>query len=259
MTRVVKVGGRPQGDPALVTALAAAHRATPGSLVVVHGGGDEVSALQKLYGVAAKFNGGRRVTSAIDLEIVRMALSGSANKRLVAALVSAGATAVGLSGEDAALVLARALDVERFGFVGTPTRIRSALLEHLLNGGYLPVISPVSRAEVAGRGGEVTLNVNGDDAASAIAVALGAEELLLVSDVAGVLVDQAPVSSLAPDEARRLIEQGVAAGGMSAKLEAALAALDGGVERVRISDIAAIEDLGRGTVLTRVGKGSVYA
>jgi acetylglutamate kinase len=259
MTRVVKVGGRPQGDPALITALSSAHRAAPGSLVVVHGGGDEVSALQKLYGTEAKFSGGRRITSAIDLEIVRMALSGSANKRLVAALVGAGAAAVGLSGEDAGLVLARALDVERFGFAGTPTRVRSALLEHLLTGGYLPVVSPVSRAETGAGNGEVTLNVNGDDAASAIAVALGAEELLLVSDVAGVLVDQAPVSSLGPDEARRLIDDGVAAGGMGAKLEAALAALDGGVERVRISDIAAIEDLGRGTVLTRVARGSVCA
>jgi acetylglutamate kinase len=251
MTRVVKVGGRPQGDPALVTALAAAHRAAPGSLVVVHGGGDEVSALQKLYGTEARFSGGRRVTSAVDLEIVRMALSGSANKRLVAALVGMGAAAVGLSGEDGALVLARVLDVERFGFAGTPTKVRSALLEHLLHGGYLPVISPVSRGDAGS--GAVTLNVNGDDAASAIAVALGADELLLVSDVEGVLVDEAPVSSLGVDDARRLIDDGVAVGGMSAKLEAALAALEGGVERVRISDIAAIGSTHRGTVLTRLG------
>jgi acetylglutamate kinase len=251
MTRVVKVGGRPQSDPALIAALASAHGETPGALVVVHGGGDEVSALQKLHGAEAKFSGGRRITSTLDLEIVRMALSGSANKRLVAALVSAGAAAVGLSGEDAALVVARALDVERFGFAGTPARVQSALLEHLLRGGYLPVISPVSRGDTGS--GSVVLNVNGDDAASAIAVALGAEELLLVSDVAGVLVDREPVSLLGPEEARRLIDDGIAVGGMSAKLEAALAALEGGVERVRISDIAAIEDLGRGTVLTRVG------
>jgi acetylglutamate kinase len=251
MTRVVKVGGRAQGHPALIAALSSVHHAAPGSLVVVHGGGDEVSTLQKLHGAEATFTGGRRVTSALDLEIVRMALSGSANKRLVAALVGMGAAAVGLSGEDAGLILARALDVERFGFVGTPTLVRSALLEHLLRGGYLPVISPVSRGE--GETGPVTLNVNGDDAASALAVALGAEELLLVSDVPGVLVEKAPVSWLGADEARRLIDDGIAAGGMSAKLEAAIAALEGGVERVRISDIAAIEDVGRGTVLTRVG------
>ena len=251
MTRVIKIGGRPQRDPSLVAGLAAAHRASPGSLVVVHGGGDEVSALQKLYGAESTFSGGRRVTSAVDLEIVRMALSGSANKRLVAALVGAGIEAVGLSGEDAALIVAQALNAKEFGFVGVPATIRSALLEHLLDGGYLPVISPVSRGDDAS--GAVTLNVNGDDAASAIAVALGAEELLLVSDVEGVRAHGESLTSLGPDEARRLIDDGTAAGGMGAKLEAALAALEGGVERIRISDIAAIADLGRGTVLTRVG------
>jgi acetylglutamate kinase len=251
MTRVIKIGGRPQSDPALVAALSSAHRAAPGSLVLVHGGGDEVSALQKLFGAEAKFSGGRRITSAADLEILRMALSGSANKRLVAALVGAGVAAVGMSGEDAALILARALDVERYGFVGTPIVVQSALLQHLLHGGYLPVLSPVSRGDA--ESGSVALNVNGDDAASAIAVALEADELLLVSDVEGVLVDRSPLSALGADEARRLIDEGIAVGGMSAKLEAALAALEGGVERVRISDIAAIEDLGRGTVLTRVG------
>ena len=86
MTRVIKVGGRPQMDRALPVALAAAHAASPSSLVVVHGGGDEVGMLQRLHGVEARFHGGRRVTSSLDLEIIRMALSGSANKRLVSAL-----------------------------------------------------------------------------------------------------------------------------------------------------------------------------
>jgi acetylglutamate kinase len=261
MTRVIKVGGRPQIDPALSAALAAAHRAAPGSLVVVHGGGDEVSTLQRLHGVVAHFNGGRRVTSALDLEIVRMALSGSANKRLVSALNDAGAPAVGLSGEDAGLLCATPLDREQLGFVGTPTTVNVPFLRHLLDAGYLPVLSPVSRSDDASAagGGGATLNVNGDDAAAAIAVALGAEELLLVSDVEGVLVDAVPVASLGADEARQLIENGTAAGGMGAKLQAAIAALAGGVARIRISDIAAIESLDRGTVLTRVGKGSVFA
>ena len=99
--RVIKVGGRPQLDAALPATLAAAHRRAPGSLVVVHGGGDEVSVLQSLYGVVAQFSGGRRVTSALDLDIVRMALSGSANKRLVSALNDALVSALGVSGEDA--------------------------------------------------------------------------------------------------------------------------------------------------------------
>ena len=113
------------------------------------------------------------------------------------------------------------------------------------------MLSPVSRC--ADQSAGLTLNVNGDDAAAAIAVALEANELLLVSDVAGVLKDGEPVSMLTPDDALRLIDDGTAQGGMAAKLQAALAALDGGVERVRISDIDAIEQLDRGTVLTRVG------
>ena len=249
MTRVIKVGGRPQLDPALVTALAAAARATPGDLVVVHGGGDEVGALQKLYGVEARFSGGRRVTSALDLEIVRMALSGSANKRLVASLVGAGVSAVGLSGEDAGLLRARPLDVATYGYAGRPTAVDVALLRVLLDAGYLPVLSPVSRAEDGMAA--VTLNVNGDDAAAAIAAELGASELLLVSDVEGVRAEGGTVARLDAREARRLIHRGVAAGGMAAKLESALAALEGGVEQVRISDIAAIGSPDRGTVLTR--------
>ena len=249
--RVIKVGGRPQLDPALPAALAGAHRAAPGSLVVVHGGGDEVSTLQKHYGVEAQFSGGRRMTSALDIDIIRMALSGSANKRLVAALNDAGVSAVGLSGEDAGLLRATPTDRARFGFVGTPSGVNEKLVRHLLAGGYLPVLSPVSRSDDPDAG--ATLNVNGDDAASALAVALAAEELLLVSDVEGVRVNGGAVMRLDADEAQRLLENGTAAGGMAAKLEAALAALEGGVARVRISDIAAIGRTDRGTVLTRVG------
>ena len=251
MMRVIKVGGRPQLDPALPAALAAAHRTAPGSVVVVHGGGDEVSTLQRLYGSASQFSGGRRITSALDLEIIRMALSGSANKRLTSALSDQGIAAVGLSGEDAGLLRATPLDREQFGFVGTPAAVNVTLLRHVLTGGYLPVLSPVSRSDDPAAGS--TLNVNGDDAAAAIAVALGANELLLVSDVEGVLVNGAPVAQLEADVAQQLIDDGTAAGGMGAKLQAAIRALEGGVARVRISDIAAIESLDRGTVLTRVG------
>ena len=251
MTRVIKIGGRPQLDPALPAALALAQRAAPGSLVVVHGGGDEVSTLQRMYGVEARFAGGRRITSALDLEIIRMALSGSANKRLVSALLDAGVAALGLSGEDGALLTADPLDPARYGHVGTPSAVNIVLLQHLLSAGYLPVLSPVSRSTDSSSG--ATLNVNGDDAAAAIAAALGADELLLVSDVAGVLLRDQPVSVLGPEDAQRLIDDGTARGGMAAKLQAALAALDGGVQRVRISDIAAIADVHRGTVLTRVG------
>jgi acetylglutamate kinase len=249
-TRVVKIGGRAQSDPALVGALAAAWTAVPGSLVVVHGGGDEVSALQRALGATPTFVGGRRVTSAEDIELLRMALSGSANKRLVSALVSRGVPAVGVSGEDAALLTAAPLDPDRLGYVGDPRQANVSVLQHLLGGGYLPVVSPLSRSE-APAAGSTALNVNGDDAAATIASALEAEELLLVADVAGVLVDGCVVPGLAPGGAGQLIANGAASGGMVAKLEAALAALAGGVARVRIGDVGAIDDSTRGTVVAR--------
>ncbi len=247
---VVKVGGRAQLDPGLPGALAAAWAASPGSLVVVHGGGDEVSALQRAFGATPAFVGGRRVTSAEDIELLRMALSGSANKRLVSALVSRGVAAVGVSGEDAALLTAAPIDPDRLGCVGDPRQVNVAVLEHLLAGGYLPVISPLSRSETPAAG-SAALNVNGDDAAATIAAALGAGELLLVADVAGVLVDGCVVPKLAPVAVGQLIAGGAANGGMVAKLEAALVALANGVTRVRIGDVSAIHDSARGTVVSR--------
>ena len=251
MTRVLKVGGRPQCDAALPKAIASASR-SDGRLVLVHGGGDEVSALQGALGGSTSFVNGRRVTSARDIDIVRMALSGSANKRLVSRLVDEGVRAIGVSGEDAALIVATPMDPEQLGFVGAPTQINVDFLRHLLAGGYLPVVSPVSRDGTGSLG--IALNVNGDDAAAAIAVALDADELALVSDVEGVMSDGAVVPSLTTNEARQLIANGTAVGGMKAKLEAALSAIAGGVKRVRISDIKAIDDPSRGTLLRASGE-----
>ncbi len=253
MTRVIKVGGRPQGDPTLATALAAGWTREGGGMVLVHGGGDEVTALQRAFGTTSSFVGGRRVTTAEDIELVRMALSGSANKRLVSMLVEQGISAVGLSGEDASLISASPMDAKALGHVGVPSRINVAFLRHLLSGGYLPVISPVSRNGTDELG--AALNVNGDDAAAAIAIALGAAELLLVADVPGVLRDGDLIPELTIEEAGSLVADGTARGGMEAKVHAALTALHGGVPQVRISDILAIEDLTRGTVLRCAGEG----
>ncbi|HTE45908.1 MAG TPA: acetylglutamate kinase [Gemmatimonadaceae bacterium] len=252
MTRVIKVGGRPQSDPALAQAIASEWNRGAGRLVLVHGGGDEVSTLQTALGGTTKFVDGRRVTTAKDIDLVRMALSGSANKRLVSALVSGGVQAVGLSGEDAALIGAWPLDAACLGYVGSPKSINVVFLEHLLSGGYLPVISPVSRDESETLG--AALNVNGDDAAAAIAAALGATELLLVADVPGVMRDGEVIRELSPDAALALMADGTAVGGMHAKLQAGLAALAGGVSSVRISDIAAIADTTRGTMLRPIGE-----
>jgi acetylglutamate kinase len=249
VTRVLKIGGRPQADPTLASLIAETWDALSGAMVLVHGGGDDVSALQASMGIAAQFVDGRRVTTAQDLELVRMALSGTANKRLVSSLVREGVRAVGLSGEDASLIAATPIDSVRLGHVGAPQRINSSLLLHLIDGGYLPVVSPVSRN--IGHELGPALNVNADDAAAAIAIAIEATELLIVSDVPGVLVDNEAAETLTAAEAQGLLHDGLASGGMRAKLTAAMAALHGGVPRVRIADLRGITDPNRGTVMQR--------
>lgn len=250
MIRVVKIGGRAQGDSRLAAALCQAWNHSPNSLCVVHGGGDEISSMQRALGREPTFVGGRRVTSRSDLELLRMVLSGLVNKRLVNSLVAAGIPAVGLSGEDDALIGAELIDAVSLGFAGRPTAINVQLLRTLMDAGYMPVISPVGYDSASGKGG--ALNVNGDDAAAGIAVALKAEELLLIADVGGVRGAQGDlVQALSIESARELIASGVAAGGMAAKLESAHAAVLAGVDRVRICDLAGLADSDRGTFITQ--------
>jgi acetylglutamate kinase len=250
MMRVVKIGGRAQHDPQLASSLYQAWNDSPNNLCVVHGGGDEVSSMQRALGREATFVGGRRVTSQGDLELLRMVLSGVVNKRLVNSLVALGIPAVGLSGEDDALIGAETIDAATLGFAGRPTAINVQLLRTLMDAGYLPVISPVGYDAASGTGG--TLNVNGDDAAAAIAAALGADELLLIADVEGVRgAGGEVVSALSVESSRELIASGVAAGGMAAKLESARAALLAGIDRVRICDLAGLADSERGTFITQ--------
>lgn len=245
--RVIKVGGRAQGDPELPAAIADAWAAAPGALCVVHGGGDAVTALQRALGGEPRFVGGRRVTSEADVELVRMAVSGAANKQLVARLLTLGVDAVGVSGEDGGLLGARIIDGGALGRAGMPVSVRVALIRHLLAGGFLPVVSPMGRDVDHEEG--APLNVNGDDAAAAIAGALGASELLLVSDVEGVILDGAPAPELDAAEAMRAVSTGAATGGMAAKLIAATNALSAGVERVRIGSVSMLRDASAGTLL----------
>lgn len=251
--RVIKLGGRAQSDDALASLMAAAWSASGGAVCVVHGGGDEVSALQRTLGGEPRFAGGRRITTAEDLETLRMVLSGAVNKRLVARFNAEGVNAVGISGEDASLMSAVPLGISEFGHVGMPADVNTVLIETLWLAGFMPVVSPLGTNNTEPG---AALNVNGDDAAAAIAVALGADELLLVADVEGVR-DEAgwPVTEMDVDDARALITAGVAAGGMAAKLEAAHAALAGGVRTVRIADMHGLTDATCGTFirLTTVG------
>ena len=243
MQRVVKVGGRAQGDPALAETIAVAVRAGD-SICLVHGGGDEVSGMQRRLGMEPTFLGGRRITSAEDLDIVRMVLSGTANKRLVAVLVSAGVRAVGISGEDAALFRARVPD-PNMGCVGGHVEVDASIVAHLIAGGYVPVVSPLSRDADDQTGG--ALNVNGDDAAAALAAALRADDLVFVADVPGVLEHGNVISTLGLGAARDLVQRGVATGGMAAKLEAAAHALEHGVACVRIAGVGGISSSTSGT------------
>ncbi|HEX6808268.1 MAG TPA: acetylglutamate kinase [Gemmatimonadaceae bacterium] len=248
--RVIKFGGRAQDDARLPAVIHAAWRAAPASMCIVHGGGDQVSALQRTFGTPAEFVRGRRVTREADIQTIRMALSGGVNKELVARLTAAGVAALGLSGEDAGLLGARRVGDADLGMVGEPEWVDVALLRHVLAGSYLPVVSPLARDLDAAPGVSRALNVNGDDAAAAIAAALEADELVFVSDVPGVKGPNGVViPQLDADEASAAISDGTATGGMVAKLSAAMAAMERGVARVRIGDLEALLDPARGTVL----------
>jgi acetylglutamate kinase len=248
MMRVIKIGGRPQDDSALPTALARA-ALSDGRLCVVHGGGDEVTALQRQLGREPSFHNGRRITTAEDLDLVRMVLSGSANKRLVSRLVSAGLRAVGISGEDAGLLRCSLMNGGVLGRVGTPISVDPAVIETLLLAEMVPVISPLGCLVPSGEG----CNVNGDDAAAAIAGALQADELLFVTDVPGVQrADGTCLELVDSDVVPGLIDAETVRGGMIAKLEAGLRALDAGVKRVRVGNLDAICDARAGTTLARV-------
>ncbi len=245
---VIKVGGRIQADQSLTGAIARAWKASPGVLCLVHGGGDEISETQRRLGLEPKMKNGRRITTADDLIVVRMVLSGLTNKRLVSSLVREGVSAVGISGEDGGLLCAEARDASTFGMVGKTPVVRPEILRTLLTANNLPVISPVSAC--ADPALSDALNVNGDDAAAAIAVALDAHELLFVSDVAGVREGSGiQVVEMDISSARELIATGAAGGGMAAKLEAAMAAIEGGVSRVRIGGIEMLGDPTAGTLI----------
>lgn len=223
--------------------------------VVVHGGGPAVSGTMERLGLEPRFVGGHRVTDAATAEVVEMVLCGKVNKNLVARLVRAGSQAVGLSGTDAGLLRVRrhAPDGVDIGQVGTPDEVDPSVLHTLLNAGHLPVIAPTADGP-----GEAVHNVNADLVAGAVASALGAAKLVYLSDVAGVLRDGRLVSRMNPSEAQAMLDDGTASGGMRPKLEAALAALEGGVPRVHLVDgrvehallVEILTDAGCGTLLS---------
>ena len=237
---VLKVGGRlvetDAGLRGLAEAIGRALAGAASGVVVVHGGGAQVSALGRRLGHEPAFHDGQRVTDASTLRLVSMVLSGEVNKRIVRALIAGGVAAAGLSGEDGATIRADFAAGGALGRVGRTCRVDPSLLRGLLAAGYVPVLSPVS----LGPDGEA-LNVNADLAAVAVAVALRASRLVFVSDVPAVRdAAGAEIRTLHVADAARLVASGAADGGMIPKLAAALDGLAGGVAEVRIGDLDAL-------------------
>lgn len=199
--------------------------------VIVHGGGPMINEMLAKLDIRSEFVNGRRVTDAATMDVVEMVLSGTVNKRIVQAINRQGGRAVGLSGKDANLILCDPAD-PALGLVGAPTEVDTRLLRTLFDAGMIPVIAPLG----AGRDGE-TFNINGDTVAGAVAAALRADRLLLLTDVAGVKDAAGNVlTEITPDQVREMTEAGVIAGGMIPKTETALAAIEGGVRAVVILD-----------------------
>lgn len=239
---VAKIGGNEIDDTLWLERFAriVAKRTAP--LVLVHGGGREVTELQRTLGAEPEWRDGLRVTTPEGLRVVSMVLSGLVNKRLAALLIGAGVEAVGISGEDGGLLRAEPARGGALGLTGEIREVRPQLLLSLLESGYVPVVSPVSRGPQGG-----ALNVNADDAASAVATGVAAERFLLVSNIPGVLRDGSVIPEVRVEEVEGLISSGVASGGMAPKLRAAARAAQAGVREVRIGGLELLSGETRGT------------
>ncbi len=269
-TVVVKYGGHAMGQEQTARDFArdiVLLEQTAINPVVVHGGGPQIAAMLKKLGIKSEFVDGLRITDEKTVEIVEMVLAGSINKQIVGYINAAGGKAIGLCGKDGNMVQARKVtrtvvdpdsNIEKvvdLGFVGEPEKVDTTILEQVIGRELIPVLAPVATA--AGGG---TFNVNADTFAGAIAGALKAKRLLLLTDVPGVLdKDKNLISELSVADARKLIADGTISGGMIPKVETCIYALDQGVEGVVIMDgkiphavlLELLTDLGVGTLMHR--------
>jgi len=240
---LVKLGGTLLDTPELRASLAAQITAVGRqgvAITVVHGGGKQMTRFLEERGISSRFVNGLRVTTPETMDAVLKVLAGSVNQELVAALISAGTSAVGLTGIDGGLVEAEQMEPE-LGLVGRVVRANPELLDLLVSRGFLPVVACVAGA----RDGRM-YNVNADQMASACAAGWNASRLIFLTDIEGVLDASKQVQpALTAGDCARLIHDGVATGGMQAKLNAAVAALEQGVEQVEIAPGAAPDVLAR--------------
>jgi acetylglutamate kinase len=244
-TVVVKYGGHAMGDPALAANFArdiVLIKQAGVNPIVVHGGGPQIGLLLERLNIRSEFKGGLRVTDRETVEVVEMVLAGSVNKEIVTAINSQGGKAVGISGKDANLMRAKRLerrwrdpgsDIEQIadlGFVGDPVVVDPHIIDVIINSDLIPVVAPIG----VGPDGE-TLNINADTFAAALASALKAKRLLLLTDVEGVLDRQGQlIKSLTTAEAQALIDDGTISGGMIPKIESCMDVIAEGVEGVVI-------------------------
>lgn len=231
---VIKFGGNAMGDAPAMDRFArdiVLLRQVGVNPVVVHGGGPMIDRMLDKLGQPSTFVKGKRVTDAATVEVVEMVLSGHVNKGIVQSINAQGGQAVGLSGKDANLVVCDPAD-PALGFVGNPVQVTPDVVRHLFDSGMIPVIAPLG----AGRDGQ-TYNINGDTMAGAIAAALQADRLLMLTDVAGVKdIGGDVVTSLSSAEVEAMIAQGVIHGGMIPKVETALSAVRHGARACAIID-----------------------
>lgn len=231
---VIKLGGHAMGSDAAMETFArdvVLMQQVGVNPVIVHGGGPAINAMLERLGIRSEFVGGKRVTDAATMEVVEMVLSGQINKRIVQAINAQGGKALGLSGKDASMITCKAASSD-LGLVGEPVDIKPEILHSLFADDAIPVIAPLG----FGRDGQ-TYNINGDTAAGAIAAALNADRLLLLTDVDGVRdADGKVLTELTAGQIREMTQAGIIAGGMIPKTETALAAIDGGVRAVVILD-----------------------